>query len=50
VDGQIDGDVCCGTVLISERSQITGNVIAKDVVVRGKGCRKHQGNARNAAE
>lgn len=35
VDGQIQGDVQCGSLLLGDKSQITGGVIAEDVVVRG---------------
>jgi cytoskeletal protein CcmA (bactofilin family) len=36
VDGEIKGDVKCGSLLLGDKSQITGAVIAEDVVVRGK--------------
>jgi cytoskeletal protein CcmA (bactofilin family) len=36
VDGIIDGDVNCGSLLLGDKSQITGGVIAEDVVVRGR--------------
>jgi cytoskeletal protein CcmA (bactofilin family) len=36
VDGAINGDVKCGSLLLGDKSQITGAVIAEDVVVRGK--------------
>jgi cytoskeletal protein CcmA (bactofilin family) len=36
VDGHINGDVRCSSLLLSERSQVIGNVIAEDVIVRGK--------------
>jgi cytoskeletal protein CcmA (bactofilin family) len=35
VDGQIQGDVNCGSLLLGDKSQITGGVTAEDVVVRG---------------
>ena len=35
VDGQIQGDVHCGSLLLGDKSQITGGVVAEDVVVRG---------------
>jgi cytoskeletal protein CcmA (bactofilin family) len=35
VDGQIQGDVTCGSLLLGDKSQITGGVVAEDVVVRG---------------
>jgi cytoskeletal protein CcmA (bactofilin family) len=36
VDGEINGDVKCGSLLLGDKSQVTGAVIAEDVVVRGK--------------
>ncbi len=36
VEGQIQGDINCGSILLGEKSQVTGGVIADDVVVRGR--------------
>ena len=36
VDGEIQGDVHCGSLLLGETSKVTGGVIAEDVVVRGR--------------
>jgi cytoskeletal protein CcmA (bactofilin family) len=36
VDGEIKGDVHCGSLLLGDKSTITGSVTAEDVVVRGK--------------
>jgi cytoskeletal protein CcmA (bactofilin family) len=36
VDGEIQGDVQCGSLLLGDKSQINGCVIAEDVVVRGR--------------
>lgn len=36
VEGQIEGDVRCSSLLLGDKSQVTGNVAAEDVVVRGK--------------
>ena len=36
VDGEIQGDVQCGSLLLGDKSQITGCVLAEDVVVRGR--------------
>ena len=36
VDGEIQGDVHCGSLLLGETSKITGSVIAEDIVVRGR--------------
>ncbi|MEM7192620.1 MAG: polymer-forming cytoskeletal protein, partial [Pseudomonadota bacterium] len=32
----IQGDITCGSLLLGDKAQITGSVIAEDVVVRGK--------------
>ena len=36
VDGEIRGDVHCGSLLLGDKSTITGSVTAEDIVVRGK--------------
>jgi len=36
VDGEIRGDIHCSSLLLGDKSQVTGGVIAEDVVVRGK--------------
>lgn len=36
VDGEIQGDVHCGSLLLGEKSQVIGGLIADDVVVRGR--------------
>jgi len=36
VDGEIQGDIHCGSLLLGEKSTVQGSVIAEDVVVRGK--------------
>ena len=36
VDGEIQGDIDCGSLLLGDKSQINGSVRAEDVVVRGK--------------
>jgi cytoskeletal protein CcmA (bactofilin family) len=35
VDGVIEGDVRCGSLLLGDKAHVTGNVTAEDVVVRG---------------
>jgi cytoskeletal protein CcmA (bactofilin family) len=35
VDGEIEGDIRCGSLLLGDKSQVTGGVAAEDVVVRG---------------
>ncbi len=36
VEGEIQGDINCASLLVSDTARITGNVIAEDVVVRGR--------------
>lgn len=36
VDGQIQGDVHCSSLIVGEKAQITGGIVAEDVVVRGQ--------------
>lgn len=36
IDGEIQGDIHCGSLLLGDRSQVVGSVIAEDVVVRGR--------------
>lgn len=36
VDGEIQGDIHCGSLLLGDKATIQGSVIAEDVVVRGK--------------
>jgi cytoskeletal protein CcmA (bactofilin family) len=36
IDGEVQGDVQCGSLLLGDKSQIVGGVIAEDVVVRGR--------------
>ncbi len=35
VDGEVEGDVRCVSLLLGDKSRVTGRVIADDVVVRG---------------
>jgi len=35
VDGEIEGDIRCGSLLLGDKSKVTGSVAAEDVVVRG---------------
>ena len=35
VDGEIEGDIRCGSLLLGDKSKVTGGVAAEDVVVRG---------------
>jgi cytoskeletal protein CcmA (bactofilin family) len=36
VDGEIQGDINCGSLLLGDKSQVIGSVIAEDIVVRGR--------------
>ena len=36
VDGDIQGDINCGSLLLGDKSHVIGNVVAEDVVVRGR--------------
>lgn len=36
VDGEIQGDIHCGSLLLGDKSQVIGGVIAEDIVVRGR--------------
>ena len=35
VDGEIEGDIRCSSLLLGDKSRVTGGVVAEDVVVRG---------------
>jgi cytoskeletal protein CcmA (bactofilin family) len=35
LDGQVRGDIHCLSLVVSEKSQIEGNVVAEDVAIRG---------------
>ena len=35
IDGEIEGDIRCGSLLVGDKSKVTGGVVAEDVVVRG---------------
>jgi cytoskeletal protein CcmA (bactofilin family) len=36
VDGEIQGDIHCGSLLLGDKSHVTGGLVAEDIVVRGK--------------
>jgi cytoskeletal protein CcmA (bactofilin family) len=36
VDGEIQGDIHCGSLLLGDKSQVIGGVMAEDIVVRGR--------------
>ena len=35
VDGEIEGDIRCGSLLVGDKARVMGGVVAEDVVVRG---------------
>jgi cytoskeletal protein CcmA (bactofilin family) len=35
IDGEIQGDIRCSSLLLSDKAQVTGSVVAEDIVVRG---------------
>jgi cytoskeletal protein CcmA (bactofilin family) len=35
VDGEIEGDISCSSLLLGDKSKVTGGVAAEDIVVRG---------------
>jgi cytoskeletal protein CcmA (bactofilin family) len=35
VDGEIEGDISCSSLLVGDKSKVTGGVAAEDIVVRG---------------
>ncbi len=35
IDGEIEGDIRCGSLLVGDKARVTGGVVAEDVVVRG---------------
>ena len=35
IDGEIEGDIRCGSLLLGDKSKVTGGVAAEDVIVRG---------------
>jgi cytoskeletal protein CcmA (bactofilin family) len=36
VDGEIQGDIHCSSLLLGEKSKVTGGVMAEEIVVRGR--------------
>ena len=35
IDGENQGDIRCGSLLLGDKSKVTGGVVAEDVIVRG---------------
>ena len=48
IDGEIEGDIRCSSLLLGDKSKVTGGVVAEDVIVRGHICRIGQGLAHYA--
>jgi cytoskeletal protein CcmA (bactofilin family) len=44
VDGTIQGDVHCSSLIVGEKAEITGGIVAEDVVVRGRVTGSVRGN------
>jgi cytoskeletal protein CcmA (bactofilin family) len=44
VDGQIQGDVHCSSLIVGEKAQITGGIVAEDIIVRGRVMGSVRGN------
>jgi cytoskeletal protein CcmA (bactofilin family) len=44
VEGQIQGDIHCAMLLVGENAQVTGGIIADEVVVRGRVLGSLRGN------
>ena len=36
VDGRVQGDIQCASLIVGEDAQITGSIVADDIVVRGR--------------
>src|SRR6476646_1438883 len=36
VDGEIQGDIHCGSLMLGDKAQVVGGIIAEDIVVRGR--------------
>ena len=49
IEGQIRGNVHCASLILGESSEIEGNVVAEDVVIRGRVIGSIRGCARNIA-
>ena len=44
VEGQIQGDINCAMLLVGENAQVTGGIVAEEVVVRGRVMGSIRGN------
>jgi cytoskeletal protein CcmA (bactofilin family) len=36
IEGEIQGDIQCGTLVVGEQARVQGNVVADDIVIRGR--------------
>ena len=36
VDGEIQGDIHCTSLVVGDSAQITGGIVAEDIIVRGR--------------
>jgi len=36
IEGEVQGDIHCSSLVVGEKAQVTGGLIAEDVVVRGR--------------
>lgn len=36
VEGEIQGDINCASLIVGEKAQVTGGVVAEDVIIRGR--------------
>jgi cytoskeletal protein CcmA (bactofilin family) len=44
VEGQIEGDIHCAMLLVGEMAQVTGGIVAEEVIVRGRVLGSIRGN------
>ena len=44
VEGQIQGDIHCAMLLVGEMAQVTGGIVAEEVIVRGRVMGSIRGN------
>jgi cytoskeletal protein CcmA (bactofilin family) len=44
IEGQIQGDIHCAMLLVGEMAQVTGGIVAEEVIVRGKVMGSIRGN------
>ena len=44
IEGQVQGDIHCAMLLVGEHAQVTGGIVAEEVVVRGRVMGSVRGN------